>query len=1018
VSAPGSAAARCARALVLLILAEVSGTEHVIEAQSLPTATLAGKVTAEDGVGLPGITIRLESESLQGVREISTSATGDFLVALLPPGEYTVTFEAEGMGTVSRPVTLPAATTVRADQRMQPAAVAETVEVAADAGSAGALGSPGIEANYRKQLTDRLPLDRSLRSIALLAPGVTENGPQGNVGTVNNRKALMLSGAFSYSSLFLINGAVVNENLRGQPNDLFIEDAIEETTVSTGNISAEYGRFTGGVVNAITKSGGNDFHGSFRVTFDNDHWTANNPFDRALGRDNRVDEITEVYEETFGGSALKDHLWLFAAGRQARLSDSRETRLAPRPGDVDPTPTAYVNSSDERRLEGKLTISPVSGWNLVASYIDVKLEETNLTPAVGFLLDTASLVSREAPYSLLALHSSGVLGSRLFLEAQYSRRRFSLRTSSSLDRDPIRGTVISDDTRGGGAGATFHSPQSVNFEPDLYDNDSWSAKGVYFLPTSAAGIHEIHSGYERFSESARTNPHISGSDFWIRQSSGIMRGTTIFPIFRPGQTRIQWHPILESSLGSELTTDSGFLEDRLQLGRHWSFNLGVRYDRNRDRDSRGQLVASSGSWSPRLSFRLDPRGDGRWEVHGGYARYVDKLHDNVVNAASPAGAATLVWLYQGPCINCDLFAPTESLISTDQALRILFDWFNGTGGTATTPTVSGILPGVSTRIAPGLEPQSAREYSAGAGVALGARGFVRADFLHRDYRDFYSRRIDLSTGQSPPAFGRVHDLALVINSNKVKRRYTAVQTQLSWRPTDSLQAAGSYTWSRLTGNFRGEGPAQSALLAPFIDEYPEYREERWAFPTGYLSGRGQTQPAVDQRHRARVWLVYQLPTHWGSVAATLLESYDSGLPYEAVGFIDPRPYVQNPGYAEPLSTTVNRVSYFFTKPASFRTDDITRTDLALTFTFRLFRNFELFVRPDVLNLFNEKGIVAVDSTVLTALNSSGQFARFNPFTDEPVRGVHYELPPTFGKPTSAADYQLPRTFRVSMGVRF
>ncbi len=199
-----------------------------------------------------------------------------------------------------------------------------------------------------------------------------------------------------------------------------------------------------------------------------------------------------------------------------------------------------------------------------------------------------------------------------------------------------------------------------------------------------------------------------------------------------------------------------------------------------------------------------------------------------------------------------------------------------------------------------------------------------------------------------------------------------------------------------------------------VDEYPEYKQESWNFPTGYLSGRGQTQPAVDQRHRARVWLVWDLPAHWGNLAAAVLESYDSGLPYEAVGFLDPRDYVKNPGYAEPPST----VMYFFTRPGSFRTDDITSTDLAVTCTIRIFRGAELFVRPEVLNLFNEKGVVTVDSTVLTFQNSNGQFSKFNPFTEKPVRGVNYDLAPTFGKPTGAADYQLPRTFRVSMGVRF
>ena len=59
----------------------------------------------------------------------------------------------------------------------------------------------------------------------------------------------------------------VNENLRQQARPLYVEDAVQETKVSSGNISAEYGRFQGGVVNMITKSGGNNFSGSFRTTF-------------------------------------------------------------------------------------------------------------------------------------------------------------------------------------------------------------------------------------------------------------------------------------------------------------------------------------------------------------------------------------------------------------------------------------------------------------------------------------------------------------------------------------------------------------------------------------------------------------------------------------------------------------------------------------------------------------------------------------------------------------------------------
>ena len=70
----------------------------------------------------------------------------------------------------------------------------------------------------------------------------------------------------------LVNGVNVTENLRGQALNLIIEDAVQETTVATAGVSAEFGRFGGGVINVVTKSGGNTFSGTFRDTLNNDNW--------------------------------------------------------------------------------------------------------------------------------------------------------------------------------------------------------------------------------------------------------------------------------------------------------------------------------------------------------------------------------------------------------------------------------------------------------------------------------------------------------------------------------------------------------------------------------------------------------------------------------------------------------------------------------------------------------------------------------------------------------------------------
>ena len=135
----------------------------------------------------------------------------------------------------------------------------------------------------------------------LLAPNVSDNGPGNNI---------MIAGAVSFGNLFLINGVVVNENLRGQARNVFIEDAIQETKISTASISAEYGRFEGGVVNMVTKSGGNQFNGSFRTSFSNDAWSALTPFPG----DENIDRIVPTYEATVGGPVSRDRLWFFAAG--------------------------------------------------------------------------------------------------------------------------------------------------------------------------------------------------------------------------------------------------------------------------------------------------------------------------------------------------------------------------------------------------------------------------------------------------------------------------------------------------------------------------------------------------------------------------------------------------------------------------------------------------------------------------------------------------------------------------------
>lgn len=991
----------------------------LVLAQTNPTATINGKVTSE-GAPLPGVTVTVASPNLQGTRNTVTTETGDYLFPLLPPGSYTITFELDGMQTVTRRMELTATRTHPLDIQLRAAAVSEAITVTAETPFTAAVESTQVSANFKHELIDDLPVGRTLTAVTLLSPGVNSNGPGGNT---------IISGAMSFDSLYLVNGAVVNENLRGQPHGLFIEDAIQETTVISAAVPAEYGHFTGGVVSAITKSGGNDFSGSLRDSLTNESWEARTPL-----TEEQEDKINPVYEGTLGGPFFRDRLWFFGAGRFAETQDVRQTVFgAARQGDQDAngnqltigqtiSPLTYPHGTEEMRLEGKLTGTLNNKHTVIGSYLDINSTETNQTGQT--IMDLDSLVAeRETPNSMMAFNYTGVLSDRFFIDAQYSDKEFQFVGSGSPYFDVVKGTLITDRARG----TRYWSPTfRATPEGERRDIRVYTGKATYFLSTRGLGSHEIAAGFEDFNEVRAVNNYQNGSDYRISVASTIIRGNQIFPRMPGGAngtlTRISWLPIFTLSQGSDYTTRSAFLQDRWNLSDHWTFAFGVRYDKNDAISGDGTFkIADDSAFSPRLAAHYDILGNGGIVVNASYGHYVGRLAEGAANDADPAGRnATLQWDYRGPNINNDVNASTSQLIPTDQAIKMVMDWFFANGGTdrrpfRTTPS----LPGVDTVLdLDGLASPLVKEYSVGVG-STGARWWGRADLIWRNWDNFYTTFRDLSTGRTTDQFGTVYDRSILASSSDVyEREYTAVQTQFSYRMRDRLRFGGTYTWSRLVGNVTGEDSG-SGPLAGGNAEYPEYKEERWNFPMGYLTG--------DQRHRARVWGSYDLPLPLGELNLSVLQNFDSGTRTSLDGAIDSRPYVTDPGYLTPPAT----VTYYFEGRGSFKSDDITSTNLSLNYRLRLMRGIELFIQPEVINVFNEQGVEVVDEEVLTAVDCPTQttgtlqapcpakgLAQFNPFTETPVEGTHYIKGPGFGRPNSEGDYQIPRTFRLSVGFRF
>jgi hypothetical protein len=977
------------------------------------TASLTG-TAASAGRPLPGVTVTISSPSLQGSRSTVTGEGGAYLFPTLPPGHYRIVFELAGLAKLQMNAGLRLSQLTRVDAAM----FAETTEapIVVSAAVPSVLESPQVSTSLTLAQIERLPIQRNQLATAQFAPGVTGN-------TLSNGQ-LQISGGPGYDNLVLVNGVVVTENTRGQMRPMYVEDAIQETTLLTGAISAEYGRFSGGVVNTITKSGGNDLSGSLRDSLGSPRWSAQTP-----SGETRESTLNHVWEGTLGGFVMRDRLWFFTAGRWAKNDTARQTVGIPsfaNPASPAFPGISYAEGNDQKRWETKLTAQLGAQQTLAASYFGIDTKGTNVRFNAN-IYDQASLTTRDDSESLVAAHYNGVVRSNMLVEGHYSARKFTDR-SGAFATDIIAGTLLLDRSNNN---TRFNSPTLCGVcDVERRNNDDVRLASHAFLDAGRLGTHDVAAGVDRFNERRYANNHQSGSDFSLFVTRVQYSNGALYPVITPtnangGGSFIRWNPILAAARQDDLRTDSAYVNDAWSLGTRWFLSLGGRWDRNHAVDADGVVSSNDGRFSPRLSLQYDVRGDGRQRFSVSYAEYATRIADSIASSNQAAGSAAAIdFAYRGPAVN-------DKALTTPLAdvIRMVFDYFNATqGGTANRnagnlrPNGTRTIPGYATYFDGTLASPYVREIAAGYGVQFLRDAYVRADLIHRDWRDFYAASVTTATRRANTPLGIPVDLTLLRNSNAVQRRYRGLQLQVRWTP-DRIDAGVHYTWSKLRGNDEGESATSGA--AANIDRsiyYPEYFAYDRATPIGYLQG--------DQRHRLRAWAGYEVPIRSGSIALSLLHSFDSGLPYSIAGPINLTRYDGAPKIA--AYNSVPNGIYYFSGRGELRTADVHSTDLAVRTSLRMGR-VEWFAQGDLLNVFNRAGIAdpqRLATTVSTAATSTA-FLPFDPAKQTPVEcprgtaatactamGANYQLAANFGQPLNNLAYQQPRTYRISVGARF
>jgi hypothetical protein len=950
-------------------------------AQGVQTGTIRGTVKDQQGLALPGATITATSPALQGERTAVTDSDGTFLLRAVPPGTYTVKVDMSGMVSVRKTADVPLGGVAQLDLTMSISQVQETVTVTGE--SPTLLTTPVVGINLKHEQVESLASRRDLEGIANLSPAVTES-------TAPNAQQLNINGAFAYDNLFMINGIDVNDNLFGSPQNVFIEDAIQETQVLTSGISAEYGRFSGGVVNAITKSGGNKFSGSFRVSLANPTWSAITPYEQAHNT-TRTSVLNKTYEATAGGPILIDKLWFFTAGRFAKQTTSNSFPA---------TGIKYDALSDNKRGEVKFTSTPFANHTFQGNFTTNPTTET--VPAIGgYEIDPATLVTRNTPNNVFGANWRGVLGAKVFAEAAYSQRHFSFLNAGGTSTTMADSPIFTLTQNGGNW--EYNAPYFDATDPEDRNNRQLTANLSYSL--TKAGRHDFKGGWEWY-RSSRTGgnsqsatSYVFVSDF-VEDASGnpvFDANHRIIPTFVPGDTQVQ-HWI--ATRGAELNTDNNsfFLQDHWVATSALSFDLGVRFEKVKSNSTGGIVGIDTSTVVPRLAAAFDPKGDGRTVFHATYGWYSGRYNDTQVGANSAVGNPALtIGIYDGPAGQGRNFAPG-------------FD-------PANYQTVFGSFPTANVSMAPGLTSPVTKEFTVSAGTQLGRRGSTQVTYVLRHTSDFIEDFIDIANGtthvvQNGVDFGTFTNIQFR-NSSVPKRDYQAMVLQGDYRLMPNWQVAGNYTLQiKNDGTFTGEAQNQPGISSAYGD-FPVA-----GLPTIYTRGLPDGHLYDFQRSKLRAWTIYTMNLrNAGRLSLSGLLRADSGLTYSLVASSVPLSAIQTnllnaAGYPDaPSSQNVyfgDRGSQFFPGVALF--------DSSINYELPVYKTARPWLKFDVYNVFNDLKVIRYNTTVNPDPNSA---------LDSMGLPTGYIKGSLFGQATSTAAYPVPfqgqrggRTFRVAFGFRF
>lgn len=382
-------ASNCMKLSILLACAVLLTAVSPLLPQEVAVARVSGQVSDPSGAAVAGAAVKITETNKELVRRATTDEQGRYTLPSLPVGSYQLEVTASGFKSyVQSGITLQVGNNVEINVRLQIGSLSESIKVTASAGMVETRENAVSQVVDERRMVE-LPLNGRQPTQLILLSGAALTAPGGGmVGSKNyfSSTTISVAGGQANAVNYLLDGGDNNDAVTSVNLPIPFPDALQEFSVQTSSLPARYGLRSGAVVNAVTKSGSNDWHGSLFEFLRNGDLNARNFFAA------RHDTLKRnQFGGTVGGRMIRDKLFFFGGfqGTRNRTDPPTTTSFVPTAAVIGGDFSTMVSGSCVSGGRGKTLTDPLTGQPL----------PNNALPASRFNPQAVALVTKYVPQS-------------------------------------------------------------------------------------------------------------------------------------------------------------------------------------------------------------------------------------------------------------------------------------------------------------------------------------------------------------------------------------------------------------------------------------------------------------------------------------------------------------------------------------------------------------------------------------------------------------------------------------------